>query len=183
MSREAEFVKYEAVYRHASYAMGQTRKQAIFRYLAEDPEKGSLLDVGTGRGETLDLAESLGYEPVRGTEVVPYLIDGERVVRGEVHALPFPDQSFDWATMFDVMEHLLPGDDEAAVRELCRVSRVGVVLTIANFPSIKDGMDLHINIRAYREWDGLLRQWAPDHVVDWLPRYGSISEGWRLTRG
>jgi ubiquinone/menaquinone biosynthesis C-methylase UbiE len=161
--------------------MGDSRKAAVAKYLRETEPKGSLLDVGTGRGETLDLAESLGFAPVIGTEVVPDLIDGARVVHGEVHALPFPDGSYDHVTMFDVMEHLLPGDDELAVRELCRVARDSVLLTIANFPSVKDGEVLHINLRPYREWDGLLREWAAGMVVDWLPNHGSISECWRLS--
>lgn len=182
MNRAAEFEKYRKAYQQPHYRMGDARKGAIIRYVGDMEPKGSMLDVGTGRGETLWVAESSGFERVRGVEVVPDLIDSERVVYGEVHALPFDSRSFDWVTMFDVMEHLLPGDDEAAVRELCRVARVGVVVTIANWPSFHNGVNLHINLRDYAEWDALLREWAAPFHVERLPPHGSISEAWRLTR-
>lgn len=178
MNRAAEHNKYVKAYQSPYYRMGDSRRHAIQQYLSELQPKGSLLDVGTGRGETLSLAASLGFSRVMGTEVVPALIDNERVIRAEVHSLPFADGEFDWVTMFDVMEHLIPGDDELAVRELCRVARCGVVVTIANFPSVKDGEVLHINLRPYEEWDSLLRGWCDN--AEWLPRHGSISEAWKL---
>ena len=63
---------------------------------------GSLLDVSCGRGELLGAAEGLGFKPVRGTEAVEYLCDGERVVRAEIHDLPFATASFDVVTCIDV---------------------------------------------------------------------------------
>jgi hypothetical protein len=130
----------------------------------------------------LSEAAELGFSPVKGTEVVPALIDGERVVRAEVHALPFPDKSFDVVTMFDVIEHLLPGDDELACRELARVARHHVILTANNRPSFnKDGDDLHINRRDYAEWDRLFATWFAPARVTWLkgPR-NYVSEAWRV---
>jgi ubiquinone/menaquinone biosynthesis C-methylase UbiE len=119
---------------------------------------------------------------VQGTEVVPALIDGQRVVRAEAHALPFADKSFDVVSLFDVIEHLIPGDDEAVCREMARVSRRHVLITANNKPSFnKAGDDLHINKRPYEEWDRLFRSWFPG-AVHWLtgaPR-NHVSEGWRI---
>jgi len=178
MSRAEEYAKYEYAYGCNSYRMGEARAAAIRKYLASLEPKTSLLDVGTGRGETLTIAEGRGFHEVTGTEVVQALIDGSRVVRAEGHELPFADDSFGWVTMFDVMEHLIPGDDELVVRELCRVAKHGAVVTIADFPSVKDGRVLHINLRSYDEWDALLRSWC--RRVEWLPNHGSISEGWKI---
>lgn len=182
MSRDAEAEKYARAYRSPAYKMGEDRKRAIVRYIDALEPKTSLLDVGTGRGETLHLAEQAGFQFVQGTEIVPYLINTPRIVYAQVHSLPFDDQAAGWVTMFDVMEHLLPGDDERAVKELCRVAQYGVVLTIADFPSFKDDDNLHINLRRYPEWDALLRSWCDGWDVVWLPSHGSISEGWRLSR-
>lgn len=180
-ARLAEHKKYESAYQIERYAMSSPRMQDAVADLEALPCRGSYLDVSCGRGEMLANAEALGFSPVQGTEIVPALIDGSRVVRAEVHALPFADKSFDVATMFDVIEHLIPGDDERACRELCRVARQHVVLTANNRPSKNAiGAELHINRRPYEEWDALFRQWF-DGKVTWVKgdrKY--VSEAWRI---
>ena len=130
-------------------------------------------------------AKAMGFDPVRGVEVVPNLIDGARVVQGEVHALPFKVAVFDVVTMFDVIEHLLPGDDELACRELARVAKRHILLTANNKTSQQAiGEELHVNRRPYEEWDGLFRGWFPGDVT-WLrstierPR-NDVSSTWRV---
>lgn len=179
--RHAEHLKYQEAYKAEQYAMGKPRMADAVRDLTDLPNRGSYLDIGCGRGEMLAHAERAGFDPVQGVEVVPALIDGERVVYGEAHDLPFEDQSFDVVTLFDVIEHLLPGDDEAVCREMARVARKHIVLTANNRPSkLKDGTNLHINIRPYEQWDALFREWFPGKVM-WLKggrKY--VSEGWRV---
>lgn len=183
-AREREFDKYDWAYANQPrYKMKGERKRDAVRDLAALPGRGSLLDVGCGRGDILDVAVTMGFGPLMGTEVVPSLLVPNRVEYGEVHALPFGDKSFDVVTMFDVMEHLLPGDDELACKELKRVARKHVLLTINNQPSFnKKGDNLHINIRKYRDWDVRLADWfGQDAVVTWL--HGDrnyISEAWRI---
>ena len=106
MDRASEVAKYEAAYQDQNYALGQRRRDHILRHL-ERIERGSLLDVSTGRGEVLHMAESLGHGPVQGTEAVAYLC-GPKVTHALAHDLPFCDGQFDTVCMFDVMEHLLP---------------------------------------------------------------------------
>jgi ubiquinone/menaquinone biosynthesis C-methylase UbiE len=145
------------------------------------PIRGALLDVGCGRGEMLRNAERLGFAPVRGVEIVPELIDGTRVVRGEVHQLPFDDRQFNVVTMWDVIEHLVPGDDAAACREMARVARRHVLLTANNKSSLQpDGTELHVNRRPYEEWDALFRGWFPGKVT-WMKGHRDyVSECWRV---
>lgn len=186
LARQEEHAKYARAYAAPGYAMGAARKADACRDLAALPARGAYLDVGCGRGEMLSFAKSIGFDPVRGVEVVPGLIDGDRVVRGEVHALPLPDKSVDVATLFDVIEHLVPGDDARACAELARVARRHVLLTANNRPShLPDGTDLHINKRPYEAWDRLFRAWfqdaAPGARVTWLKGGRSyVSEGWRV---
>lgn len=157
--REAEHEKYVRAYASVSYGMGAGRMEDAVRTLSALP-RGSYLDVGCGRGEMLAHAKRLGFTPVQGVEVVPSLIDGERVVLGEAHALPFSDNSFDVAAMFDVVEHLLRGDDGLACCELRRVARRHVLITANSHPShLPDGTDLHINRRTEEEWDDFIRMW------------------------
>lgn len=182
MDRATEQAKYTVVYQRPTYKMGRPRMADAVHDLKSLPGRGSLLDVGCGRGEMLDNAERLGFSPVRGVEIVPDLIDGERIVRGEVHSLPFADRSFDVVTMWDVIEHLVPGDDEAACREMGRIARKHVLVSANNKTSIQpDGTELHINRRPYEQWDSLLRQWFHGCAVTWLRDHRQyISETWRI---
>lgn len=181
--RAAEHAKYHRAYAlNPNYRMKAQRRADAVADLAALPCRGAYLDVACGRREMLDAARKLGFEPVRGTEIVPALIDGTTVVRAEVHALPFADDSFDVVTLHDVIEHLLPGDDEAACRELVRVARRFVLITANNRPSFnKAGDDLHINKRPYDEWDALFRRWLAPATVTWIKGDRAyVSEGWRV---
>lgn len=182
--RRAEHAKYECVYAtNPKYRMKEQRKADAVRDLAALPCRGSYLDVSCGRGEMLENAGHLGFQIVHGTEIVPALIDGERILRAEVHALPFGDKSFDVVSMFDVIEHLIPGDDQAACREMARVARSHILITANNKPSTNKatGEDLHINKRPYEEWDALFRKWFHGSKVTWIkgPR-SYVSEAWRI---
>jgi ubiquinone/menaquinone biosynthesis C-methylase UbiE len=181
MSRESEQAKYQNCYQAPNYRMGQIRMKDALTDL-DGCSRGSYLDIGCGRGEMLTHAEGMGFAPVQGVEVVPDLIDGVRVVRGEAHALPFADNSFDVVSLFDVIEHLVPGDDEAVCREMARVARKHVVLTANNKPSHCPitKADLHINRRPYEEWDALFREWFSGSVT-WLKGNRTyVSQGWRI---
>lgn len=181
LDRHAEHVKYLRAYRNPSYAMGQDRMADAVTDLKALPTRGNYLDVACGRGEMLRHAERLGFAPVFGVEIVPDLIDGNRVGRGEAHALPCPDKCFDVVTLFDVIEHLPPGDDELACRELARVARAHVLLTANNHESRNlDGDVLHINIRPYEEWDRLFRAWFPGTVTHITGTRHYHSECWRV---
>lgn len=180
--RAAEHAKYVHAYVNPRYRMKGARRLDAVRDLAALPCRGSYLDVSCGQGDMLDEAAGLGFEAVRGTEIVPALIDDKRVVYAEVHALPCPNKSVDVVTLFDVIEHLLPGDDERACRELARVARCHILLTANNKPSFNlRGDDLHINKRPYAEWDRLFREWFAGHRVTWIKgKRKYVSEAWRI---
>jgi ubiquinone/menaquinone biosynthesis C-methylase UbiE len=178
--RTNEHRKYEAAYKLPNYRMSGLRMNDAHADLVALPSRGTYLDVGCGRGEMLDFAAANGFSSVKGVEIVPALIDGHRVVKGEVHDLPFPDRSFTVVTMFDVIEHLIPGDDELACRELERVASKHILLTANNLPSMKAiGEELHINKRPYDEWDALFCQWFSGEVT-WLKTSTYVSECWRI---
>jgi SAM-dependent methyltransferase len=168
-ARRAEHAKYVKAYSIDGYRMHGSRLENAQADIAALPMRGSLLDVGCGRGELLDFAAERGFDPVRGTETVPFLIDGKRVVFAEGHKLPFADKSFDVVICNDVIEHVLPGDDEMLCRELARVARHHILITANNAPSASHiGEELHINRRPYAEWDALFREWFGG-TVTWIP--------------
>jgi ubiquinone/menaquinone biosynthesis C-methylase UbiE len=181
-ARAAEHAKYHRAYAlNPKYRMKAERMADAVNDLRALPCRGSYLDVSCGRGEMLARAKELGFGQVAGTEIVPALIDGETVVRAEVHDLPFADRSFEVVTMFDVIEHLIPGDDRAACEEMARVASKHVILTANNKPSFnKAGDDLHINKRPYEEWDRLFRSWFPGTVTWIRGKRAYVSEAWRV---
>lgn len=181
MSRDAEIAKYEQCYRDPSYRMGQRRKAHIKASLAA-LTPGSLLDVGTGRGETLELAKGFGFSPVLGTETVDYLCYDKNVVYAMGHALPFQDKAFDYVTMFDVMEHLLPEDTAPVCLELARVARKAVLLTVCNRHSSYEHVgDLHINLRpSYADWYRELEQHF-GHPIAWEHDPEQVSQLYTIT--
>lgn len=154
-ARAAEIAKYSVAYSHPEYRMGQARHEAALRDLKG--LAGSLLDVGCGRGEVFAAARAFGLSPVLGTEVVPELL-GPDVVYAEVHALPFAAGTFDHVTCLDVLEHLTPEDTTLGLCELARVGRKTLTLTVANYPHVFRGVDLHVNRRSYPEWAALFEE-------------------------
>lgn len=161
----AEVKKYERIYTELNdYRIGKARKISI-RNLLQGLGPGSYLDVGCGYGTTMQMARDLGHFPVRGVEVVEKLCNDD-VVLATAWDLPFDDGSFDYVAMWDVIEHLLPGDDELAIREMCRVARKAVMLSAADYHSERLGQSLHINCRRPDEWKALLEEWANPVSVD-----------------
>lgn len=165
-ARGQEYAKYSRAYALETYRMGGQRMHDAVRNLADLPIRGRYLDIGCGRGEMLRHAEQLGYRPVQGVEVVPELCDGWRVLQAEGTALPFADEAFDVVTLFDVIEHVLPGDDESVALEARRVARRHLLITANNHAStLPDGTELHVNRRPYDEWARLFATWfAPAEV-------------------
>lgn len=175
-ARASEVAKYERAYQHPDYRLGERRQVHIESHLKRIP-KGSLLDVSTGRGEVLLRAKTFGHGPVVGTEAVSYLCNPERgIVYALAHDLPFECAAFDTVTMFDVMEHLLPSDTAPVCKELARVAKKRVLLTVHNGPHRYRGEDLHINRRAsYHDWHTELEQLFSRPVIRHGAE-GSISE-------
>lgn len=149
--QEAEIAKYEKCYGDPRYGMGLPRRKFTDDTLRALPVRGSLLDVGAGRGETMDMAWHLGFRPVYGTEVVSGLI-GQKVLKALAWDLPFEAQSFDVVTCLDVMEHLLPDDADRTIREINRVTRKVAFFSIANHESWWNGYDLHVNKLPFPRW-------------------------------
>jgi SAM-dependent methyltransferase len=95
-----------------------------------------ILDCGCGVGQNMRLLEPYGH--VVGFELEPLAAAagrefGKPIACADITRIPFPDDVFDVAASFDVLQVVEP--DVAAVREMARVVRPGgrVLLTVAAF--------------------------------------------------
>lgn len=165
--REAEIARYDTYEKYPGIM--RLWRQDILRAWLEGRGRGTYIDIGCGKGESLSIAHSLGHK-ARGCEVVEHLC-----ARSDVDLVPgahdlsrYEPRQFDYVTCLDVLEHVLPDDTAAALIEIGRVARVGVLLGI----SMKPGQ-WHPNIRTEDEWQALVRSYIGDcHVVyaDMVPK-------------
>ncbi len=156
-ARASEIAKYARAYSNTDYRMGDSRMAAVRRLLS-GASPGSLLDVGGGRGETLAIARALGFGPITATEVVPALLQAGWIEAALPEPLPFLADAFDVVTCFDVLEHLLPDDADAAIAELVRVARRTLFVTAADYSDVWHDVELHVGRRPYEKWDALIRR-------------------------
>jgi ubiquinone/menaquinone biosynthesis C-methylase UbiE len=138
------------------------------RTLLADLGPRSLLDAGSGEGELLDR----GVFPCGITPVLLDLRSGSladlrqrtgqaNLVCGSVRALPFPSRSFDAVLCLEVLEHL--EDPASAVRELSRVARKAVILSVPYEPYFRIG-----NVMRGKHLRHLGN--FPEHVQHWNMR-------------
>ncbi|MFD7237730.1 class I SAM-dependent methyltransferase [Streptomyces syringium] len=124
-----------------------------------------VLDIGCGPGTiTADLAERVPQGAVTGLDAAAGVLERARAVArergldnvrfttGDVHALDFPDDSFDVVHAHQVLQHV--GDPVAALREMRRVCRPGGIVAVRDadyaamawyprVPGLADWQDLY----------------------------------------
>ncbi|MFV8132116.1 class I SAM-dependent methyltransferase [Streptomyces syringium] len=129
----------------------------------------AVLDIGCGPGTiTADLAARVPQGQVTGLDAAADVLERARAVArergldnvrfttGDVHALDFPDGSFDVVHAHQVLQHV--GDPVAALREMRRVCRPGGVVAV-------------------RDADYAAMTWYPrvPGLVDWLDLYQRVA--------
>lgn len=116
------------------------RVRTIFEWL--DPQDGDhILDCGCGRGFYLKFTRHVSACRLTGLELeYPFLRVARAelrdsditLVNGNIHELPFADNTFDKIILSEVLEHL--DDDVGGLREVVRVLKPGglVAMTVPN---------------------------------------------------
>jgi SAM-dependent methyltransferase len=151
--------------------IGRFHRAIAERVAALEPE--SFLDAGCGEGFVARVL--LGRLPglaLTGCDLSPAAAKlaagqnrGAGFAAANLLALPFPDDAFDVVGCFEVLEHL-PGDaPERALRELGRVARRAVVLSVPHEP----GFSL-ANAARGKNLDVRPRGSDPDHRQFWSRR-------------
>lgn len=138
--------------------------------------KGRLLDIGSGRGELLQTAESLGWS-VTGIEPSPSFArfaeshSAAEIRREPVEKCGFEDGTFDCVVLAAVLEHLYNPDE--TISEVSRILRRGGAL----FVDVPNERALYFRVgNLYQKLRG--RDWvvnlaptfSPFHVFGFSPR-------------
>lgn len=118
-----------------------TRLQLVVR-MVESVSFKSCLDVGCAEGYCLKILRRLVKDTAAGDPWVVgldvarnYVVKakekerGDALVVGDIHRLPLRENMFDFVLCSEVLEHVL--DSELAFKELARVSRENVLVTLA----------------------------------------------------
>ena len=138
--------------------------------------KGSFLDVGCGRGEAVRAAKDLGWE-AKGCDIsdeyVNYAkdVNGVDAITGTLEQVNFPDDSFHFVSLVEVIEHLY--DSKRTVEELCRVLKPGGILYVStpNEESIYQTFGNLYYRLAGRDWVvNLCPTWDLYHIFGFSPR-------------
>ncbi|MDP1719367.1 MAG: methyltransferase domain-containing protein [bacterium] len=112
--------KYDDLGRFISYFYQVDLSQDVI------PSGAKVLEIGKGNGFYLDYMKKLGYQ----VTTCDFDKDLNPDVVADIRKLPFPDDSFDLVTAFEVLEHLPFADLELALGELKRVSRGRVIISL-----------------------------------------------------
>lgn len=132
--RRVEIARYDEAYEDPRYNMKRWRQELLREWLMTAKAVGhrTYLDVGCGRGESLQIACFLGFT-VAGCEVVESLCGSAAVehIRGAHDLRTYSDDSVDVVSCLDVMEHILEDDVPGVLREIWRVANHAVLLGIS----------------------------------------------------
>ena len=128
----------------------------LLRQATKDRSNPLILDCGCGTGNNLVLLGQFGRAYGFDLTAVGLKIGREagrlRLARASVAAVPFPTNSFDLVTSFDVLYSLEEPDEHAAVREMFRVAKPGgfAIVNVAAMESLRgDHSVLSRELRRY----------------------------------
>lgn len=106
----------------------------LLRHVTEGQPNLRLLDCGCGTGNNVALLGQYGRAYGFDLSAVGLRIGREagrtRLARASVVSAPFPDNTFDVVTSFDVLYSLQTADERKAVAEMYRVTRPGGVVLV-----------------------------------------------------
>jgi len=127
--------------------------EGCIKHILKNIDKSSqtLLDVGCGKGYFLKRAESLGLK-LTGCDIVDkaeFFGKETKLVKGLIEALPFKDNHFDVVVCSHTLEHII--DETTSIKELIRVAKKQVIITVPCQRYYYYTLDEHINFYPYKE--------------------------------
>jgi ubiquinone/menaquinone biosynthesis C-methylase UbiE len=155
------------------------RLEDVFGEVQGESPDARVLEVGCGEGEIATRLHArwervTGLDlPDSGLRAAWADVEGVRFLHGDAERLPFPDRSFDVVVAVEVLEHLR--DPEAGLRELARVSRKHLVLSVPREPIFRMGnLAAGRHVRDLGNTPGHLNHWSTADFVRFTSKAGAV---------
>jgi SAM-dependent methyltransferase len=155
------------------------RLESVFAEVHADTPAGRVLEVGCGEGEIAQRLRArwpqvTGLDlPDAGLRTAWQGIDDVAFLHGDAERLPFEDKAFDVVVAVEVLEHLR--DPAQGLRELARVSRKHLVLSVPREPLFRGGNLLAgRHVRDLGNTPGHLNHWSTASFVRFTSQVGAV---------
>jgi SAM-dependent methyltransferase len=150
--RTGEYAERGDYHRHPSpdwefYPTYLAKLERIRKHLARLPARTRVLDAGCGEGVLVE-----EFHDRLAIEGIDPHYSSDRVRRGSLTALPYPDGTFEHALCLDVLEHLSFQEQERALAELFRVIQPGgsLVVSVPNLAHLQSRVHFALRGRLIR---------------------------------
>lgn len=179
--QQAEVEKYTKAFIHGT---NQTKNiyghfnwgKNVYPYISQQ-SINSLLDIGCGHGVFVnDMAEKFNIPNVYGLDIASVRtgkhIQNDKIhwIDSQAHDIPLEDNSIEYITSFDCLEHALEEDVDSIVDEFYRVCTKQLILKIAYHQATErslDGEILHMTVKPEGWWiEKFSRKFTLNQIFD-----------------
>lgn len=176
------YIDYYSLPSSRSYNWG-----TVFYGLIPSLNIKNLCDVGCGDGKFLyDMVTRFGVEKAYGLDIAHVFLDTVKkhpkieYFDTEAKSIPLSDNSVEYVTSFDVLEHILPEEIDDTLDELYRVATIGFLFTISNKLSSESDEDgnLHVIVEPPEWWFNKLSKYG--NVIDLTPQRPSKNSHYKV---
>jgi hypothetical protein len=134
----------------------------------QNNEKPKILDVG-GRGNWLKVFMPEDYVYYLEPELTEEDTKHSNFIQGDGCKLPFEDETYDWVTSCDVLEHIPDNLRENFIKEQLRVAKKGIIIAAPFYsPEVKQA-EINAN-STYKQLTGRDHPWLKEHLDNELPK-------------
>lgn len=175
-SLEQEYYEFDGFWNPNSTPLGdEDLKRVADIYTLVPPDTASLLDVGCGNGLFCNYVNSQGrvLKVVgldRSKTALKYV--GTEKIQGSITEIPFPDKWFDCVTSLEVLEHLPIKTFEDARKEIARVAKKYIIVSVPNSQILGEGMTQCSSCKTKFDPDLHMRSFNGDSMRSLFSNYG-----------
>jgi hypothetical protein len=145
---------YESLYKGGKYGnptLGRCPGVRMYD-MYKDHVGDNIIDYGCGNGSTVDHLIKMGHAALGVDQVEnPYIVAD--ITNNSIKKYFDPSQ-FDTALCLDVAEHITDEGLESVFSAMAESKKQ--VISVNNKSCVKHGVELHINLKSFDEWEALL---------------------------